>query len=57
MSRSPGYATVSVDVDCRLHQFEDKDVLAYAAELIREHKATKPPSQEYGSHILDTWRV
>lgn len=57
MSRSPGCARVSIDVDCSLHQFEDKDILAYAAELIRGHKATKPPDQGHGSHVLDQWRL
>lgn len=53
MSRRAGYATVSVDVDCSLHQFDDADILRYAAELVVAHHATKQPDE--ASYARDSW--
>lgn len=51
--RSGGDASISVDVDIHLWQFDEVDVLAYAAQLIREHKGKREP--EPGGYARDAW--
>lgn len=53
MSRYRGRASVSVDVDVYLDQFDDDDILKAAREIVVHHRLTKEPDP--GSYGRDEW--